>query len=635
VKRVILKGMGARSTSMRRAALAVFLGALALGMLAPSGPVVAQAGSMGPQDVAVIPIESVPAWVSEGVMRWIPEEGEGGLEVLAVVRDPRDVPVDRFLYALTEEGEVMAHPQAEAIRQSLAEDGHSAVAAYVRVTAPAEVCADCYEGDPFHVDSLESMSQYPASSSVPWNNLGVAYEAEGVTALPCLEPMTIGEGVRPFRAPVTGATMRPDEYQPPAPQYVVKDNRQDPDLLPGEMAAGEVREGWVLCLAPDVPADEVRLVRGPRFAPDGSVSTDTLPVWVPYEEMAVGEWYLLEDRQVVAWNEGGTPQRGGEPVHLDEQMVYEGDVWVSVGQALRHVMNPAIEADGTLVEPFEEELRLQMYFEGMDELLSVWDVLELQGGMELSSTPQVEKAPGYTERAEPVQIRAEGSSVAVNDAFMVGEDGVPIERTKWDVVWIYPGDLRHPAGAGPISVWRAELEELDERDLTTQAICAVTECVPVPRTFAGGMEVQVPTPAVSVGSKAFGVTVRSVRVVQPPVLLARGLDVVLWEGRAAGGYKWLVAEVEVDSFTGHLWEGLIMSALNLRGAEVESGEFPFTAEQYQDFGSSGGRASFGNRWASYLRSGTSRVLFVSEVPEEWQLEDVVLVSPSGPAWRLQ
>jgi len=167
VKTVMGKSRRLMELGGMRLVAAACLILLAVATLAASRPWSAQAGRMGPRDVAEIPIESVPAWVSEGVARRIPEEGQGGIEVLAVLRDPRDVPIDRFLYALTDEGEVMVHPEAEAIRRSFEAQAHSAVGVYVRVTAPAEICEDCYEGDPFFVDSLENITRNPDTHDVP------------------------------------------------------------------------------------------------------------------------------------------------------------------------------------------------------------------------------------------------------------------------------------------------------------------------------------------------------------------------------------------------------------------------------------------------------------------------------------
>ncbi|MCX6071366.1 MAG: hypothetical protein NTU91_10995, partial [Chloroflexi bacterium] len=173
----------------RRALAVAGLAAASIGIMAASGPA-AQAGEMGPRDVAVISIESLPAWAFEGTARSVVAEGESGLEVLAVLRDPRDVPLDRFLYALTEDGQALVHPSADAIRESFEGRGHSAVAVYVRVTAPTVIAEDGVEFDPFYVGALDLAAPdewFPP----PWDMIGIVDTDPDASVLPCLEPMTI------------------------------------------------------------------------------------------------------------------------------------------------------------------------------------------------------------------------------------------------------------------------------------------------------------------------------------------------------------------------------------------------------------------------------------------------------------
>lgn len=610
---------------MRKKWMRVFavgcLGLLALATLGASGWPTAQRGAMGPRDVAEIPIESVPAWVSENVLRVVPDpagESRVSIEVLAVVEDPRDVPIDRFLYALTDEGEVMVHPQADAIRSSLGSRGHSTVAVYVRVRARAERPDDAeyppYIDDPFFVGDPVPGGEVVGGdewSYEAWRSIGVAYGEDGIASLPCLEPMTIEKGTRPFTAPDTGERIRPDEYLPPQPQYVVTDNSADADLLQGEMGFDEVREGWVMCLAPDVPAEDVRLGM----------------YWVPVDEMAIGEWYLLEERQVLAWNEEPAWSQGEKPVRVDEQVVYEGEVWVSVAQALRHMKNPRVGSDGIAVEPFEEEVRLQMYFEGMEELLQTWDQLGLKDGRKLNRLEEW-SLTGYVREPGSEEIRARGTSLYIGSEqpIMSGEG----YREPHEVMWLALGNLEEPEEAGPLAIWRVEFEEIDERDLTTEAVCAQTECAMLP-VGPSGKEVVTAIPVVPVGTRARGLTVWSASLVQAPVLRASGLDVFVEEGRSSyitGSYHWLVAAASLEGLPRVI-------ARNLRGVGVEEGEFPMSVEPCMDYGTSGGRVSFGNTFESYFRAGRSRVLLVSELHSDWSLTDTVLVGDGGPAWNVR
>jgi len=565
---------------------------LAVGAAAGVWPTLAQAQGMGPRDVAEIPIESVPAWVSEGVSRYTldPQNDYSvELEVLAVIRDPRDIPADRFLYAPTGyRGEVLVHPQADAIRSSLGERGHSAVAVYVRTKAPDNPCDGCIYRDPFDVVSLELNPDYDPGH--PWP-LGVSYGLDGIAELPCLSPAAIGSDVRPFTAPDTGKRIRPDEYLPPIPQYTVRgdENLDTSGLHRGEIAPGEVREGWVMCLAPDVPVDQVRL--------GGN--------WTPFDAMAVGEWMLLKDRQVMGWNSEERPLRwgGGEPTRVDEQVVYEGDVWITVAQALRHRENPRVGDDGTTRESLTHELIVQMYFDGMDDLLRVWDELEVPDvDVAVVTEPEEE---GYRlvwggGGARQEEVRAEGQSV------LLGPSGASEPLGE---VWAFPVGQGIQGESGPIVGWRVAFEEIDERDLTTDEICAQTECISVPVGFIDE-EVGTLLPVIPPGTQAFGVTVQSARFLEYPHLENRGLDMVLNE-RDFGSERTIVIEVDA--------EGMSAGPMGASFCGISSGYY-----------------CLGDNWEAWARSGGPRFLvFGGSDDGNARTSDLTYeLTERGPVFRL-
>jgi hypothetical protein len=565
-------------------------------------PTYAQNSSMGPKDIADIPIESVPDWVSDGMMRPSAEPTfDPEIEVLAVLKDPRDVPLERFLYALTDQNEVIVHPQAEAIRRVFGDEGHSAVAVYVRARAPSEICEDCYERDPFYIDSLEFLEKYPGPLAGPWTNLGVAYNRDGVSVLPCLEPMTIEKGVRSFRTPDTHEFIQPDEYLPPLPQYTVKDNTNT-GLPQGSMTENEIREGWVLCLAPNVPANKLRIVTALN-EPSGEALMTGFPLWAPLEELAVGEWVLLENRQVSAWNEGPPQTRGGDPIRLDEKVVYEGDVWVSVTQGLRHLLDT--QTDEGLQEFFTEELRLQLYFEGMDELLLEWDQLELKDGLEftLAGTVQNLIADRLTQDVE--DFRAQGARIIV-----YGES-INAREPK-GVLWVYPGAFTTGEGAGPLYVWRVEFQESDERQLSTASICEVAECVTIP---IGPIdeEVDTPIPVIPFGSKAYGITVKNARFVQYPVMNTRHFDIYI-EDTTFDDEQMLVVDIKTNS------------SFN-----------KFASRRKTNCGRSLGYDCFGNEWATFARSGEMNLVLTDDDVLIGTSIDKINFHPleNGPVFKLR
>jgi hypothetical protein len=624
VKAAVGKGRGMTRHLRRRIVVTACVAIVALATLAARRSALAQgAEGMGPRDVAVIPIESVPAWVSEGVARYVPtgESGEHqpGIEVLAVLRDPRDVPIDRFLYALSEQGEVIVHPEAEAIRRSLASRGHSAVAVYVRATVRADLEPDVYIDDPFFVGAVGSSGTWTYEA---WRSLSVAYEAEGVSSLPCLEPMTIGERARPFVAPDTGARIRPDEYLPPMPHYAVRDTAGEPGLLAGQMVAGETREGWVLCLAPNVPVEEVRI----------GTNAYGQPFWAPVEEMPIGAWYLLEDREVLGWNEDPTRMRGDESVHVDEQVVYRGDVWVSMAQAFRYIYTSRADRNGTLVEPYEEQIRVQMHFAGMEELLQVWDQLALKDALDVAIIYDIQ-APWARPRAETIELRGRGSSLGYPSGWISNWRGEDDQLPQSPRVWIYPGDLSELRGIGAIQVWQVDFHEVDARELSTEEICAVTECATIQVEVAFEEYVERSLPLIPAGTRAFGLTVRSARFIRSPVLYAGGLDVFLEEGsnRVFPG-EWQFVVVQTEAEGGSLDVGVG----NLEGGSgvVGPGSAWLGGGWRYDFGTAGGLAALGGDWLPYVRAAHTRTVFLGEVPSDWQLADLVLMRDRGPVWEL-
>ena len=133
---------------------------------------------MGARDVAVIPLESVPEWNHAGVIRLTSHAREVEVEVLAVLKDPREIPTHRFLYSLTDRDEVVVHPRADQIRARFPDGKGTAVAVYVRVTAPDNL-GDGRTIDPFYVQSLELQESNDWFYS-PFRVVGVADTREEV-----------------------------------------------------------------------------------------------------------------------------------------------------------------------------------------------------------------------------------------------------------------------------------------------------------------------------------------------------------------------------------------------------------------------------------------------------------------------
>lgn len=618
-----------RKIGWRRLLLAGCLVASSAGPPQGRNPVVAQGAgpAMGPRDVAVIPIESVPAWLSEGVVRPVDRAGDTSIEVLAVLRDPRDVPVDRFLYALTERGELIVHPLAEQIRERFATEGHSAVAVYLRVTSDEDIADGATVVDPFLVQGLELQERFDWFTA-PWAVMGVMDVGSGRNgmALPCREPMTLGGLGMTFTTPDTGQRLTPDTYLPPRPWYEVVDRDPDPNITRYSLERGEVREGWILCLAPDVPIEHVRVVSaGNLFRSSGPLGQGRT-LWAHLDELPMGGWQLLEEVEVVGWKEGPGAGTTGEPARLDQQVVHRGDVWVSIAQALRYLYPGA--QDGGQPGDVYRRASVQMYFDGMERLLAEWDQLALRDEVELAQCSD----PITLEcmRPDRVEVRASGSWWSFHPAPASAEQLRPDPPT----MWVYLRSTGAAADSGPLQMWRMEVRDLEMTSLNTEEACATRECFAyVPQHGTVGVP-DGELPIIPVGESANGLRIIGARFMTGQALWSENLDVYLSRPRGggiSGEFKWLVIKVEATGSQG----GFRVQHVTADGTIDEQGSVTRRVI-YQEAGQ---YVSIGGGWQSEARSATDRVVLFVEVPISWQLGNVFLIRglgrPTGPAWRLE
>ncbi|MEJ2608427.1 MAG: hypothetical protein P8Z41_17415, partial [Anaerolineales bacterium] len=257
---------------------------------------------MGPYDIALLPLEDVPDPIPEVYRNPFPSSTDSVFaraEVLRVLKDPRKIPIDRFLYYKDPRRQtqnliyrdpqfqsiyvernklytqVISHPDADLILNHFEDRPYQAIAVYVRATGaymeishypdnePDNVTTEIIpQLDPFYVrdpvldfDFLfryrpgtgESEPYYPNWN--PWSYLAVS-DLESDLTFPCMPQQVLDIG-EPYQNPDTGDMIDPAAYLPPKPWYVSEN---------GQMHEGEVREGWLLCLAPDVPIDDIELV---------------------------------------------------------------------------------------------------------------------------------------------------------------------------------------------------------------------------------------------------------------------------------------------------------------------------------------------------------------------------------------
>ncbi len=175
------------------------------------------------------------------------------LQVLYVLEDPRDVPLARYA---SNTGSGVFLPEENLINK----DNLKTINVYVRLQAQPHRAAR----DPILSSELIDLD-WPALYVVP-----LSYEMEGVPTFPCA-PVEYADGTTPYRLPAGidgGEAVREDglydpaAYAPPKPWYY----GEDPQL-----EQGEVREGWVSCLAPDIPLEQLQVKYRHTFIPEPEI----------------------------------------------------------------------------------------------------------------------------------------------------------------------------------------------------------------------------------------------------------------------------------------------------------------------------------------------------------------------------
>jgi hypothetical protein len=584
---------------------------------------------MGPSDVAVIPLESVPEWNHAGVIRLSSEFSNVDIDVLAVLKDPREIPIDRFLYSLTDRAEVVVHPLADQIRNRFPEGTGSAVAVYVRVSTP-EGESDRNFYDPFHVQPLE-LQELNDWHDAPFRVIGVASTQEEGLILPCLDPMTIGDGVSVFDTPDTGVSVEPDVYLPPEPHYTVIDQTNVAGKAMGEMDAGEVREGWVLCLAPEVPQDQIRIVSSGNVFSEFGRYGHGFPYWTREEELSAGEWALYEDQVVLAWN---GPVELGEnkiPGGYEKSVVHEGDVWVSVGQAFRY--------NASRLGPESDVFLLQLNFEGMKELQDTWDHFAIRDPLHLEVCDGIE--------LEQCELRRDLTSGIREDLYLVSDGGRVVRRVFAEepgedpiTAWVRIGKLQDEPHFINHRTWKVEIVKADEREGERQAECAPGDCIAPGANlyyydgepYRGGdgrlFNDEVAVPIIPLGEQALGLKVLSARVINGSILRAYGLRLSLQtrDLQYPLNSQWLLIEVES---TGDLKPDNIIRKNGSDWNIVTN----MGLETY--YGLSAGYSSIGQPRDSKNRSALQNSFLIGGIPINWQLEDLFIATYSGPVWSLQ
>ena len=188
-----------------------------------------------------------------------PQESLTGpyLQVLYVLEDPREVPLARYAY---NNSDGVVKPVAD--MEQLAGHSLKTINVYVKVQN--------LNSQPL-TDPLIASEHTDTSWPALYVSL-LSLELEGISQFPCAaveyangtEPYVLPAGIDGGDAVGEGGLYNPAAYAPPRPWYYGEESTLQP---------GEAREGWVSCLAPDVPLEQLQVKAQHRYMREPEVVT--------------------------------------------------------------------------------------------------------------------------------------------------------------------------------------------------------------------------------------------------------------------------------------------------------------------------------------------------------------------------
>jgi hypothetical protein len=225
------------------------------------------------------------------------EQSGVNIQVLYVLKDPRDVPIARF--ATRSDGGVRLP------NEKLANKDLITINVYVRVDGP-QIRED---NDPVATDPILTSDHaelsWPALYVVP-----LSFEHKGVSAYPCA-PVEYADGTFPYKLPAeidggdaVGADglYDPSAYAPPTPWYY----SEDPLLR-----HGDVREGWISCLAPNLPLEQLQVYYRDAFIPETKI------VYADEDRLSYEQFPVISDLELIGLTNADLPQTVGECEEMD------------------------------------------------------------------------------------------------------------------------------------------------------------------------------------------------------------------------------------------------------------------------------------------------------------------------------
>jgi len=248
---------------------------------------------IGPYTEIQLPLEDLPALNENLAFHPVIDQYESGatLQIMYVLEDPRDVPLARYAYYNEDLGVIapndlpisyVDNPEYKERMEEIVSINPKTINVYVRVMAPSNQSVP----DPLFEDLKQRVNEdgsyiHPNNPNRP--AILVYYPGPNSHPLSCAAPEYI-DGPEPYQLPpgINGGDAvgsdglyDPGAYAPPRPWY----DNQDPLLEPGE-----VREGWVSCLAPDMPIENILIEAIYRYTPEPQPTPTPGPSPTPYDD---------------------------------------------------------------------------------------------------------------------------------------------------------------------------------------------------------------------------------------------------------------------------------------------------------------------------------------------------------------
>jgi hypothetical protein len=581
------------------------------------------------ETIVELPLSAVPAPADRSVLApRFPSPGGAQLQVLRVLEEPRQIPLDHYLTYRLPSGEIVSHPFENEILNALAGELPEALAVYVHVEAPA----DTPVADPLNREFGPS--------------------AEGLTAWP---PLTVagGEsGVHLPCAPPTDPSDNSARISPPEPAYPAAENSLSP---------GEVREGWLLCLSTAEHSGSATLEW--VFSGEAEV-TSTAPAWTPLARLPVGAWHLIEEGTVIGWNAAEQADDSVEPPappssrfptatsvvpESGAEVVYQGPLWVSIGTGFSYLGDSASAGDflGSLIHaqrapgdcpgvsvwyrdrgvdcsPAENDrvgrLALQFMFPDFEEAQAEWDSLALDGRLALDLYVQ-DSLDGLFGTVEGIEVQSRGTWV---QADLPGES---------PMIWAALTLDESARAAARTPVWEIPLYDAAFGQVNTrEGICLLQDCLdPASLALApsarADLQLEMPIPLLTMRESGHGVTPRLVRRILREILVNDNLHGQDFLPREQSD-PWLL--IDIATVNDRAQRSFLVYPDGAGGYETEPLEMVHYYEE-----SSGPLVVRYDAHAE-TRRGDEGFALLGTLPADVPLDEAFLVmANTGPAWRLK